>query len=136
MNETARALTILYDERCEFCRRCRDWLSGQPRLLPVELMAAGSPLARQRYGVVPWLGTELVVVDQDGQVWVGPGAFLMCLWATARYRHWAYLFSRPGWSGHAERFFRRVSKRRDRLGKWLAHMPGADEECSWCDARG
>ena len=123
-------LTILYDERCAFCLRCRDWLGQQPCLVEVELLAAGSPTAHERYGAVPWLGSELVVADEEGNVWVGPAAFLMCLWATARYRPWAFLLSRPGWSKHAERFFAHVSKRRSAWAHWIGRK---QPDCSWCD---
>jgi predicted DCC family thiol-disulfide oxidoreductase YuxK len=128
------SLTILYDERCRFCLRCRDWLATQPCLVEVELLGAGSTVARERYGAVPWLGSELVVVDERGQVWVGPAAFLMCLWATARYRSWSYLLSRPGYSHHAERFFRHVSKRRGAWGEWLGRKD--DEDCASCEDLG
>ena len=127
-----RKLTILFDERCAFCVRCRDWLADQPCLVEVEVLPAGSGIAGDRYGAVPWLGDELVVVNEHGQVWVGPAAFLMSLWATARYRPWAYLLSRPGWSSHAERFFIHVSKRRSRYAPWLGR-DGEAEDCSYCD---
>jgi predicted DCC family thiol-disulfide oxidoreductase YuxK len=123
-------LTILYDERCAFCLRCRDWLATQPCLVPVELLGAGSAEARRRYGAMPWLGNELVVVDGSGRVWVGPPAFLMCLWATARYRGWACTLSKPGYERHAERFFVYVSKRRSAWGRWLDRD---DPDCSYCD---
>jgi predicted DCC family thiol-disulfide oxidoreductase YuxK len=123
-------LTVLYDETCSFCRRCRDWLLGQRCFLEVELLAAGSPIARERYGSLPWLGRELVAVDQAGRAWVGPAAFLTCLWATVRYRPWAYRLSQPGLAPLAERFFRLVSKRR---GRWSAWLGRDDPECSWCD---
>jgi predicted DCC family thiol-disulfide oxidoreductase YuxK len=128
----ATRLTILYDERCAFCLRCRDWLATQPCLIEVELLASGSPAAKERYGAVPWIGRELVVVDDLGHVWVGPAAFLMCLWATANHRHHAYLFARPRWAPHAERFFMYISKRRDRWGAWLGRKD-RPEDCSWCD---
>ena len=105
-------------------------MAGQPCLVDVDLMAAGSATARDRFGAVPWLGRELVVVDDRGRVWVGPAAFLMCLWATARYRSWAFRLSRPGWSRYAERFFVHVSKRRGRWGRWIDRK---EEDCSWCD---
>lgn len=123
-------LTILYDERCAFCRRCRDWLLTQPCLLPVELLPARSDVARARYGAVPWLGNELVAVDERRNAWVGPAAFLMCLWVTARYRGWAHRLAGPTLAPMAERFFMFVSKRRDRWSSWLAR----DElDCTWCD---
>ena len=43
-------LTVLYDEQCAFCRRCRDWLAAQPVLVAVELLPAGSPAAQARFG--------------------------------------------------------------------------------------
>ncbi len=128
-NEVTR-LTILFDENCAFCLRCRDWLATQPCLVEVELMPSGSEEARRRFGAVPWLGKELVVVDDRGEAWVGPAAFLVCLWATARYRPWSYLLSRPGFSRHTERFFMHVSKRRDRWAAWLSRK---DPNCSYCD---
>jgi len=131
LTQTTR-LTVLYDERCAFCRRCRDWLAAQPCLVEVELMPAGSAEARGRYGSMPWLGAELVVVDNQGQAWIGPAAFIVCLWATIRYRPWSYVLSRPGFSAHTERFFRKVSKRRDRFSDWLGGG-GADDDCSWCE---
>ena len=129
--ETTR-LTILYDERCAFCLRCRDWLASQPCLVEVDLLPAGSPEARARYGTVPGIGRELVVGDEHGRIWVGPPAFIVCLWATARYRAWAFRLSQRGWSRHAERFFARVSKRRGIL--TVARAP-ADDGCYWCDDR-
>jgi len=123
-------LTVCYDESCALCRRARDWLLTQPCLVEVELLAAGSPEAARRYGSAPWLGHDLVVVDEHGNAWIGPGAFLACMWATARYRGWAFRLARPSMQPHAERFFRWISKRRDRLGRWVGRD---DEESSWCE---
>jgi len=123
-------LFVLYDERCAVCRRARDWLLTQPCFVEVELLPAGSSAARRRFGAVPWLGKELVVADDQGQVWVGPAAFLTCLWATVRYRAWSYRLAGPRLSHLAERFFLLVSKRRDRWSAWLGRD---DTDCSWCD---
>jgi predicted DCC family thiol-disulfide oxidoreductase YuxK len=128
---TPRSLTVLYDERCALCRRCRDWLLTQPCLLPVRLVPAGSVVRDARHtSVEPWLGKELVVVDDAGRSWVGPAAFLTCLWATARYRSVSYVLSRPGLAPLAERFFLFVSKRRDRFSTWVHET----DDCSYCDA--
>jgi predicted DCC family thiol-disulfide oxidoreductase YuxK len=123
-------LTVVYDERCAFCRRCRDWLLTQHCLVEVELLPAGSTEAKDRYGSLPWLGQELVAIDQAGRVWIGPGAFLTCLWATVRYRPWAYRLSGPTLAPLAERFFKMISVRRDRWSAWLRRD---EEDCSWCD---
>ena len=126
MNGSTERLTIVYDERCTLCRRARDWLLTQPCLVPVELLAAGSAEARRRYRSVEALGSELVAVDDKGNVWVGPAAFLASMWATARYRAWAFRLARPHLAPHAERFFRWVSVKRSR---WSSDDP----DCAWCD---
>ncbi len=130
MDESPTRLTILYDERCGFCLRCRDWLLSQPCLVEVELLPSGSEAAKGRYGNLPWLGQELVVVDERGRGWIGPAAFITCLWATARYRKWAYLLARPTLAPMAGRFFLFVSKRRDKLSGWFSRQ---NSDCSWCD---
>ena len=128
--EGTGALTVLYDESCALCRRARDWLLTQPCLVPVQLMPAGSPYARSHYAAVgPWLGKELVVVDELGNAWVGPAAFVTCLWATAKYRQISFSLARPAFAPLAERFFMYVSKRRDRFGTWVDRN---DADCSWC----
>jgi len=124
-------LTVLYDEHCAICRRCRDWLAGQRTYVVLELLAAGSPAAKKRYGAMPWLGEELVVVSENNEVWVGPAAFITCLWATMRYREWSYRLSGPTLAPMAEDFFRAISKRRVR---WSAYLSdGAESECTWCE---
>jgi predicted DCC family thiol-disulfide oxidoreductase YuxK len=123
-------LTVLYDETCALCRRARDWLLTQPCFVQVELLPSGSAVAKDRYGAVPWLGQELVVVDDQGRAWVGPAAFLTCLWATVRFRPWSYRLATPHLAPLAERFFMFVTKRRDRWSAWLGRD---DPSCSWCD---
>jgi predicted DCC family thiol-disulfide oxidoreductase YuxK len=120
-------LTVVYDETCALCRRCRDWLATEPLEIELELLAAGSPAAQDRYGTLPWLGQELVVVADDGRAWVGPAAFLTCLWATRRWRPWSYRLAGPAFAPLAERFFHAVSANRRRLGGMLE-----SPECEWC----
>ena len=121
-------LTVLYDETCAVCRRARDWLAGQPTFLPVELMAAGSTTATERYAAVPWKGRELVVVSDTGQVWAGPGAYIMAMWATKRWRAWSLRLASRRYSKQAERMFHLITANRRRLG-WLIR----EEECDWCE---
>lgn len=122
-------LTIVYDEHCAVCRRARDWLLTQPTHVPLELIAAGSPAAMRRFKGLPWLGKELVAGDDEGNVWVGPAAFLTALWATRRYRGWSYRMSGERLAPLAESFFRMVSARRHR---WSRFLDDDEEECSWC----
>src|SRR5262249_10750836 len=77
--------------------------------------------ARARYGDLPWLGDELVVVGDAGEVWVGPAAFLTCLWALVDWRPWAYRLAEPAFVPLVERFFLLVSSRRKSLAALMAH---------------
>jgi predicted DCC family thiol-disulfide oxidoreductase YuxK len=124
-----KQLTIVYDEHCAVCRRARDWLLTQPTHVPLELIAAGSPAAMSRFDEVRWLGKELVAADDEGNVWIGPAAFLTALWATRRYRGWSYRMSSERLAPLAESFFRVVSARRHR---WSRFLDDDEEECSWC----
>lgn len=81
-----RALTVLYDGACPLCERCRDWLARAPQLVPLTLLDCHSPDARRRFGRIPGLGRELVVADETGRFWIGPAAFVMCLWALRGWR--------------------------------------------------
>ena len=44
-----RTLTVLYDARCELCRRIRSWLETQAAYVELEFMPAGSDEARYRF---------------------------------------------------------------------------------------
>ena len=126
---TITSITVLYDEQCALCRRCRHWLELQRTLVPIEFLAAGSDAARRLYGELPWLGADLVVVSNHGDAWVGPSAFLMCLWATTDYRAWSYRLSGRSLAPLAERFFHIVSKQRGRIGRRLGEPDCPDGHC-------
>src|SRR4051812_47227377 len=81
-----RPLTVLYDPSCSLCRRCRSWMERQHAFLPVTWLGCTGEEARKAYGDIPWLQDELVVVGDAGEVWAGPAAFLVCLWALCDWR--------------------------------------------------
>src|SRR3712207_4295280 len=80
-----------------------------------------------RSGHLRELGNELVVVADSGQVWIGPPAFLLCLWALRDWRSWSYRLSTPALAPHAERFFLELSRRR---GVFQSGARCPDEACS------
>ncbi len=123
------ALTVFYDEECELCRRCRAWLEVQPTWVPMRFVEADAEQAHRLLGQVPWLGTELVVIADDGATWIGPAAFLTCLWATKRYRGWSHRLSGPAFAPLAERFFTAVSSNRGRIGAFVAGDECVDGTC-------
>lgn len=116
-----RSLIVLYDPGCALCRHCRDWMSRQPAYVELRFTPATCSEARARYGDIPWLGDELVVIGDAGEVWVGPAAFLLCLWALVDYREWSYRLSGETFAPLAERFFMALSNRRKRLAILFGH---------------
>jgi predicted DCC family thiol-disulfide oxidoreductase YuxK len=107
-----RELTVLYDQTCALCVRCRDWASAQRVFVPLRFVPCQSEEARTRYAGVPWLGEELVVASDEGDVWAGPAAFLVCLWALEDWREWSYTLAGSALAPMAERFFQALSSRR------------------------
>jgi predicted DCC family thiol-disulfide oxidoreductase YuxK len=116
-----RALTVLFDPSCALCQRCRSWMLAQPAYVDVKFVACTAAEARARYGDIPWLGDELVVVGDGGEVWVGPAGFLVCLWALCDWRDWSYRLAGPAFAPLARRFFAALSSRRRSLARFLDH---------------
>jgi predicted DCC family thiol-disulfide oxidoreductase YuxK len=90
-------LTLLYDPDCGLCRRTHEWLLDQPKLVELLFVPIKSDQARKRY---PHLnheitGKDLTVISDRGDVYFGPKAWLMVLWALRRYREWSYRLASP-----------------------------------------
>lgn len=120
-----KKLVVLYDPSCSLCRRCRSWMLGESALVTLEFVECTGAEAKARYGDIPWLGDELVVVGDGGEVWAGSAAFLTCLWALEEWRDWSFRLSGPGFASLAERFFLFVSARRKTFGTLFHH----EDEC-------
>jgi predicted DCC family thiol-disulfide oxidoreductase YuxK len=87
----------MYDSHCGLCTGVRDWLRIQPSYLDLRLMASDSEEARRMFPGLP--SGELAVVSNDGQVWLGDNAFIVCLWALRKYvdgqEGWPHQFFGP-----------------------------------------
>jgi predicted DCC family thiol-disulfide oxidoreductase YuxK len=81
-------LTVLYDAQCSLCAFVRGWLGRQRQLVPLTLVPAGSQEARGRFPELDHAATraEITVVGDEGQVYQGEAAWLVCLWALSEYR--------------------------------------------------
>lgn len=119
-------LTVLYDAGCPFCRRCREWVEGQPTLVGVAFVPLDSSAARALWGGrVPGNGRDLVVVDATGAYWVGSDAFIVVLWALDGYRSAASFLGWPPLRPFAALFFGFVSEARP----LLSSLFGSGETC-------
>jgi len=102
----------------------------QETLVPVEFLAAGSPAARERYQNLDWYKVELMVVADDGRAWVGPAAFLMCMWVTKRYRRLSHRLRSPALAPMVESFFHSVSSNRSLVSGMLREHRCDGDACA------
>lgn len=112
-----RQLTVLYDASCGLCKRAQGWLMSQPKHVELIFVAATSEEARRRF---PQLNhdltlTDLTVIGDDGAVYFGPKAWLMCLWALREYREWSLRLSSPALLPTAKRVISTISQNRYQL---------------------
>ncbi len=118
-----KKLYVLYDATCGVCVRARVWMGRQPALVDLEFVSAGSPVARMLFPELASASEELTVVSDEGDVWRGTAAWLMCLWALTEYREWSRRLSSPALAPMARQAFELLSKNRKKLSEWLQLMP-------------
>jgi predicted DCC family thiol-disulfide oxidoreductase YuxK len=134
-------LTVLYDAGCGLCRTARSWLAARPQLVPLEFIAAGGEEARRRYPALDADETlaEITVVADDGGVYTGDAAWLVCLWALDGYRGLAARLAQP----HLRPLARRVAAGAGSLRRARRDLRDLDEDLelfehteSYCRDRG
>ena len=114
------ALTVLYDPECGLCRRAHEWLAEQSKIVELNFVPCASEEARGRY---PQLNHDLtkkdltVIGDDNGAVYFGPKAWLMVLWALARYRDWSYRLATPELLPTTKRVVSLISQNRYQIGR-------------------
>lgn len=97
MGTPVRTLTVLYDAQCSLCLHLRNWLLRQRHLVPLDMVPAGSDEARRRYPRLNHARTlrEITVIGDLGQIFAGPAAWIVCLWALAEHRPKAHWLATP-----------------------------------------
>ena len=93
-------LHVLFDEECALCQGCRRWLMRQPSFIELRFIPLQSPEIPRRFpGLMgldhPDLREKLVVVSDEGAVYQGQYAWIMCLYALREYREWAQRLAHP-----------------------------------------
>ncbi|MGI9595508.1 MAG: hypothetical protein ACR2QK_05075, partial [Acidimicrobiales bacterium] len=95
-----------------------------PQIVPFHFAAAAEPwVGRWLGGLVP-VGDDLVVVDDWGRAWVGPDAFVVCLWGLDRYRSLAIRLQQAGGRLMAKHVFHSVSAGRGVASLFLRSRSG------------
>lgn len=128
-----RGLTVLYDQDCPLCAFVRGWLARQRQLVPLDLVPAGSPEARDRYPELDHDATlrEITVVGDAGQVYQGQAAWVVCLWALSDHRPMSHRLSGPAGAPFARAALLAAAKYRQAIGR--PAPGGATVEPAGCD---
>jgi len=118
-------LYLLYDERCELCRRLKNWVLRQDAWLELKVLPAGSEAAHRLFPGLQQIATgdDLVVISGEGEVYLNNHAWIMCLYALREYRDWARRLSHPLLLPLARQAFDTLSKNRQGISQWLAGDP-------------
>jgi predicted DCC family thiol-disulfide oxidoreductase YuxK len=129
------SLTILYDARCTLCTHVRSWLETQPTYLELVFLPAGSTEACQRFPQLNHAATldELTVVSDEGAVYSGANAWVICLWALQGYRAWALRLSSPELLPLARRVVLWVAQNRFRFGSRSLEQALSDRQAPAVD---
>ena len=92
-----KRLYVLYDATCGVCLHCRNWLMRQPAFVALEFIPLQSPELSQRFPGIEAFhpGEQLLVVDDNGGVYRGAVAWVMCLWALREYREYGRRLAEP-----------------------------------------
>ena len=114
-------LYLLYDERCELCRRLKNWVLRQDAWLELHVLPAGSGAARRLFPDLPQVATEndLAAISDEGEVYLNNHAWIMCLYALKDYQRWAVRLSHPLLLPLARQAFGTLSKNRHAISQWL-----------------
>jgi predicted DCC family thiol-disulfide oxidoreductase YuxK len=115
-------LYVLYDPKCEICRRLKDWILVQRSWIGIAVLEAGSEKARRLFPELEQIATkdDLAVISDEGAVYLNNHAWIMVLYAMVEYRDWAARLTHPILAPLARQAFAALSKNRHRLSNWLS----------------
>jgi predicted DCC family thiol-disulfide oxidoreductase YuxK len=114
-------LYVLYDPKCQLCERLKDWLLTQRSWIGLCMVPAGSEKARKMFPTLEEVATpsDLVVVSDEGQVYLNDRAWIMTMFALEEYRDWACRLTHPLLMPLARQAFATISRNRHAFSRWL-----------------
>ncbi len=114
-------LYVLYDPKCELCERLKDWLLIQRSWLGLCMVPAGSEKARRMFPELEKIASanDLIVISDEGQVYLNNNAWIMALYALDEYRDWACHLGHPLLLPLARQAFATISRNRYAISRWL-----------------
>lgn len=120
-----KTLYVLYDPKCALCQRLKDWLLVQRSWMGLSLVPAGSEKARRMFPTLQEVAStnDLVVVSDEGQVYLNNNAWIMALYALVDYRDWARRLAHPALLPLVRQAFATISRNRYAISRWITGEP-------------
>ncbi len=114
-------LYVLYDPKCELCCRLKNWILVQRSWVGIAVIEAGSEKVKRLFPELEKIATmdDLVVITDEGAVYLNNNAWIMVLYAMAEYRDWALRLSHPLLAPLARQAFAALSKNRHFISSWM-----------------
>jgi predicted DCC family thiol-disulfide oxidoreductase YuxK len=115
-------LYVLYDPGCELCCRLKDWITAQQLWIGLVVVEQGSEKATRFFpGLDQVAGKDdLVVISDEGAVYLNDRAWIMVLYAMVEYRSWAERLTHPLLMPMARQAFAALSRNRHAISGWLS----------------
>ena len=115
-------LYVLYDPNCEICCRLKNWILVQRSWIGIAVLEAGSEKAQRLFPELERMAgkDDLVVISDEGAVYLNDHAWIMVLYAMVDYRDWAARLTHPLLMPLARQAFAALSKNRHTLSRWLS----------------
>ena len=117
-----KRLYVLFDGSCALCVNCRNWLRAQAAFVELEFIPLQSPGLEEKFPGIGAIAQEdqLLVISDEGAVYQGPQAWIICLYALREYREWSQRLAHPALLPFAKAAFKMISENRLALSRWLA----------------
>lgn len=118
-------LYVLYDSKCGLCERLKDWILIQRSWLGLCVIPAGSEKAGKMFPELDKVasGNDLVVISDEGQVYLNDRAWIMVFYALEEYRDWSYRLAHPLLMPLARQAYAAISRNRYSISRWLRAGP-------------
>jgi predicted DCC family thiol-disulfide oxidoreductase YuxK len=115
-------LYVIYDPKCELCCRLKNWILVQRSWIGLALVQQGSEKAKRLFPELDQIAgkDDLVVISDEGAVYLNDRAWIMVLYAMVEYRGWAERLTHPLLMPLARQAFATLSKNRHTLSSWLS----------------
>jgi predicted DCC family thiol-disulfide oxidoreductase YuxK len=116
-----KTLYVLYDSECGFCVHCVRWLSPKPQSVELKFIPRNSLDIPCRFPhlYLDKCPDELVVVGDDGSVYFGAKAWIMCLYSLDEFREWSLRLSSPALLPFAKKAVAMFAKNRLKISALL-----------------